>query len=510
MIDVICQSGVAALAAAPLRDGRALTAIALKDCQYTDALLHDCYAPPDGDCFAPEIPPVLQAAEPLERLRPHPLLRMFALDDAYSVAYVPSLSAITVLDRAARDLLDRLPSDPRSLSSEEQAALQRLHQLRLVTAGTGQIAPPPDPTTLGVWLHITNACNLRCSYCYLQKSDEMISLDTARAAIDTAVRTALRHGYPRLALNYAGGEASLHMDLVEATHTYAQEQTARYGLHLQAGLLSNGTRLTSATLATIRRLGLRLMISLDGLATDHDANRPTLGGRGSAQATRAGIARALAAGVAPDIAITVSATNVDGLPALLRWLLERDLRFSISFYRQNDCSAGHDQLQLEDQRLIAGMRQAYAEIARNPPRWSLAGALLDRADLSHTHSRACAAGHSYLVIDQHGRIASCQMTLAQAVTNVSAADPLSQIRLDPRGVRSVPVGEKEACATCDWRYWCAGGCPVATFRASGRYDTRSPHCVLYQALYPDLIRLEGLRLLHWHQRSEAARMAIPA
>jgi len=36
---------------------------------------------------------------------------------------------------------------------------------------------------------------------------------------------------------------------------------------------------------------------------------------------------------------------------------------------------------------------------------------------------------------------------------------------------------------------------VATFAATGRFDVRSPNCRIYKAVYPEAVRLEGLRLL---------------
>ena len=33
---------------------------------------------------------------------------------------------------------------------------------------------------MGVWLHVSNQCNLRCSYCYLGKTNEQLSLALGR------------------------------------------------------------------------------------------------------------------------------------------------------------------------------------------------------------------------------------------------------------------------------------------------------------------------------------------
>jgi uncharacterized protein len=36
---------------------------------------------------------------------------------------------------------------------------------------------------------------------------------------------------------------------------------------------------------------------------------------------------------------------------------------------------------------------------------------------------------------------------------------------------------------------------VATFRATGRFDVRSPNCNIYRTIYPEAVILEGRRLL---------------
>ncbi|HID63887.1 MAG TPA: SPASM domain-containing protein, partial [Anaerolineae bacterium] len=116
---------------------------------------------------------------------------------------------------------------------------------------------------------------------------------------------------------------------------------------------------------------------------------------------------------------------------------------------------------------------------------------------SNPHNRPCGAGHSYLVIDQNGRVARCQMEIERTVTDITAEDPLGVIRTNQIGFHNLSVDEKDGCRECVWRYWCAGGCPLLTYRVTGRNDVKSPYCNVYQALYPEVLRLEGLRLLKW-------------
>lgn len=453
---------------------------------------------PVQDCRSPRTftPPPPFASN----LRAHSALRTLALDDEYSVAFVPSLSQVAVLNHPALQLLRQLPLPQHRLDDEAALALLHLHSLGLLSDGNDDLVPPPESDILVAWLHITNACNLRCSYCYLNKTTESMSEATAYAAVDAVIRSAQTHGYRGIMLKYAGGEAALNMSLVAQTHTYALAQTNKYGLSLQAGILSNGTTLSPRKVELIQELGLKLMISLDGLSLSHDQQRSSVAGRPSAQATIRGIENARAAGITPDIAITVTGKSIAMLPELVSWLLERDLPFTINFYRANDCSTSFKDLQLDEQQLIEGLRAAYAVIEKQMPRWSLLDALLDRTDLSTPHKRTCAVGENYLVIDHHGRIAKCHMEINQPVTTINTSNPLALIRADQTGVQNVPVDRKEGCRTCEWRYWCAGGCAIATYRATGRYDVQSPNCNIYRALYPDVIRLEGKRILYWYQQ----------
>jgi uncharacterized protein len=480
--------------------------------QSTVQALNDCYAPVLSGS------PVLLSAPPgntpdLHMLRPHPALRVWPLESGYSVVCVPSLSPVVVLNAAGQQWLARLPLGTAApIATEDITALRVLSRLGLLADSEQATLPvPPErPRALTAWLHTTNACNLRCTYCYLRKNGERMSRATGRAAIDTVIHSARSHGYPEIALKYAGGEATLAMPLVEEMHTYALQQAAFYGLRLQAVLLSNGTHLPPATLHTLQRLGVGLSISLDGLGTAHDIQRPTVSGQDSSGAVLEGIERARAAGVALSVAVTVSRHNIDTLPELTRWLLARELPFTISFHRDNDASHSPAALSASDQHLVEGMRRTYAEVARNPPRWSVPGSLLDRTDASHPHQQhTCGMGEHYLVIDQHGRIAKCQMTIDQPLASVETADPLALIRADQSGVQNLPVDVKSGCQTCEWRYWCAGGCPVATRHASGHEAVQSPNCAVYKALFPDVLRLEGLRLLHW-QRAELHTSPTPA
>jgi uncharacterized protein len=367
---------------------------------------------------------------------------------------------------------------------------------------TEEDCPSNSSSPLTAWLHLTDRCNLRCDYCYLPHVREDMSPETGRAAIDATFRSAIANGFKQVKLKYAGGEPLLRFPLIVELHQYAQKQAEEHGLSLEGVVLSNGTLLTESVISTLQSLGLRLMISLDGLGAYHDSHRRYAGGRGSFADVAEAVDLALAHGLTPNISVTVSSRTADGLPDVMAWILERDLPFSLNFYRENDLSASHEDMRLDEQKIINGMLAAFKVIEENLPRRPFLGGIIDRANLSVSHTHTCGVGQNYLVFDQNGQVAKCQMHIRKPITDIHVADPLAVIRADQIGIQNISVEEKEGCKTCEWKHWCAGGCPLATYRATGRYDVKSPNCHIYKALFPEALRLEGLRLLKYQDDPE--------
>jgi uncharacterized protein len=382
----------------------------------------------------------------------------------------------------------------------------RLGQLQLIHPSSGQ--PPPDfqvGRVLTAWLHVTNGCNLRCPYCYLDKTQEPMDEATGRQAVAAVMRSAVANGFPAVKLKYAGGEASLNHRLVVALHAYARELAAESDLMLNATLLSNGVRLPRNLIQTCKAEGIRVMISLDGVGDQHDVQRPFTSGKPSFRYVERTIGELIAQAHPPHLSVTITNRNLSGIPDVVRFALERDLTFSLNLFRDNDCAAGFPDLRYEEQAMISALLETFEVIEDFMPRWSVLGSILDRGQLLHPRQRSCGVGQDYVVIDQHGRVAKCHMEIERTLGNVFAEDPLHLVRRDKTTMLNLLVDEKAGCRDCTWRYWCSGGCSVATFRATGRYDVKSPNCNIYKAIYPQALRLEALRLLKYATTPRARR-----
>lgn len=352
-------------------------------------------------------------------------------------------------------------------------------------------------TVLTAWLHVTNACNLRCPYCYVHKSREGMDESVGRAAVEAVIRSAAANGFRAVKLKFAGGEASLNDRLLVALHTYARNLSARHGLQLYATLLSNGVRLRPALVDILKTEGIKVMISLDGLGDQHDVQRPFANGKPSFHLVERTIAQLIGQGHPPHLSVTITNRNASGVADVVRFALERDLTFSLNFFRDNECAVSFPDLRYEEQTMVSALLSAFQVVEEFLPPWSVLGSVLDRGQLLQPRQQPCGVGEDYVVIDQRGGVAKCHMELEKTLGDVFHDDPLQLVRQDKRTVLNVLVDEKVGCRDCTWRYWCSGGCPVATFRATGRYDVKSPNCNIYKAIYPQALRLEGLRLLKY-------------
>ena len=442
-------------------------------------------------------------------------LKNIPLSNDYSVFYCSSEtrnSFIAVLNSSAQEFLYGFDKALKSKNSFEWLN-KRYHEdeysrtlEKIIRAGFVNIINPtqevleyalPSQNTLAAWIHVTDRCNLRCSYCYLPHVREDMSAETGRATIDAIFRSALANGFKQVKIKYAGGEPLLRFPFVGELHQYAQSLAKQNNIALNGVVLSNGTLLTAEIVETLKSLSLSLMISLDGLGESHDRHRPYAGGRGSFADVSGAVKLALDNGIIPNISVTVSGRTAESLPQLISWILENNLPFSLNFYRENELSASNTDMRLDEEKIINGMLAAFKVIETNLPRRSLLPALVDRANLSAPHLHTCGVGQNYLVFDQNGQVAKCQMHIRKPITNIHVEDPLAIIRADQIGIQNLSVEEKEGCRTCEWKYWCTGGCSLATHRATGRYDVKSPNCNIYKALYPETVRLEGLRLLKY-------------
>lgn len=456
----------------------------------------DCITKPieiENDCRYPTMPPALARLHTGRYVQPHgahvaPLPGGFHLVQAPQTTTGPAVLAPGAFDRWQRF---RAPAALRDATDRQLAALALLQPLE----ATPQLCSGPVDT-LTAWLHVTNACNLDCPYCYVRKSSARMSEAIGQRAVAAVFANAAQHGFQSVKLKYAGGEATLHFALIRHLHHYAKSLSMETGIALREVVLTNAVHLRPADADWLAQQQIKVMISLDGVGNLHNDLRPLRNRAGFD--TFAAVAHTIdhvlqPRGIRPHINMVVTGRNAHGAADLARWtILERALPTTFTFYRPNMLSRDRAELQYEEQALIRGMLAAYDTVETELPTWPFTGGLLDRVS-AEARTHACGVGQNYLVITHTGALSQCPMHLSQPVRSDLSGDLLGVVANGP--LINLPVEQKTGCRDCAFRYRCAGGCPLETHRSTGRWDVQSPNCRLYRTLLPAILRLEGLRLM---------------
>ena len=111
--------------------------------------------------------------------------------------------------------------------------------------------------------HLTEQCNMDCTYCIREKRSRSMSEETLKAACDLAFSRGNSAG-----ICFFGGEPLLERDLIEKTLDYCAERSAETGKPFFCKMTTNGTLLDEAFIQRAKKSGMSIGVSFDGLAQD--------------------------------------------------------------------------------------------------------------------------------------------------------------------------------------------------------------------------------------------------
>jgi len=422
--------------------------------------------------------------------------------EGYGYAFIPGGKAgIVVLDPRSKELLNNLTTFQAGV---DEPRLELLLENGLVIDHNAEPTPSCCLTesrirTFGTWLHVTNACNLSCSYCYIHKDGKPMPIETARVYLDKLEETVANHHLGSLVVRFAGGEPTLQNDLVRML---AQEIDLRFkqkGVQTTLVLITNGTLLNQSWVDFIKEQDMRLCISLDGVEEWHNRTRFFRDGKGSFQIVWDNILLCQEAGLQPTVLTTITEKNLDGLKALTHLLVGTDLRFRYGIYRDTD--GGYQGYQNFIRKLSVVLHSCYDyyEGAIRSDRVVFRHQLADIRIDANRHLRCCSIGHSGITVGHDGTVYLCQSRMnttpiGTVWDSTTFLEMLQGQQLMP-DLRSKDVRDYSQCNQCQWALTCGGGCPIVNQDTYGTAATASPYCELFKEFIPRLVGLRALSLI---------------
>lgn len=418
--------------------------------------------------------------------------------------YVPRKGLVVQVNAVAAALLRSVcRGRTAGFSQSELDVLAELVDCGVLNAAAGidlavHAGQPFQPTC--VTLFLTNACNLRCVYCYANGGSDpdlrTIPFEAAAAGIDWAADNAVAAGEDTFCVNFHGaGEPTLEWDLYRSLVAYSREAARRRGIRCNLTTCTNGV-LREERAAWIAGNTDYASLSLDGLADVQDRLRPKADGSGSFETIRRTLRIFDSRNLDYIIRGTVCQGTAARLPAFVQWLCE-------------ECDP--DSIQFEPM-LVDG--RCFTSGCSEPGEAEFVNAFSDASGIAAAHGRTI--GFSTLSLDELRTFYCCVEFEGFTVTHDGLltscfgvcerrhahADDFIYGRFDPdrggfeideariqllRSRHTGPGGNLPGCDRCFCKYLCCGDCALNSLR-KGRGLFRGTRCRMTRAVAANLIR----------------------
>lgn len=126
---------------------------------------------------------------------------------------------------------------------------------------------------------VTQECNLRCSYCYIDKRPAHMSPETARAVVDFMFQAS--PGEEKIDIGFFGGEPLLRPDLIRYITGLIEDHPSFDPERVRLAVVTNGTIFTDEIAALLNAHNIAFCLSCDGPPQVQDTFRRFADGRGS-------------------------------------------------------------------------------------------------------------------------------------------------------------------------------------------------------------------------------------
>lgn len=388
--------------------------------------------------------------------------------------------------------------DPEAIAPEVQRQMGGLEWLLNEPDAPVPIGCDTPYQPVATTLFLTNACNLRCRYCYARSGNyhpATMPLDMARAAVDLVLRNAREKELPAYIGFHGGGEPSCAWEVVQGVIAYGQEQCGESG-QLAFGMATNGVMRRDQAEYLARHMK-QVTLSFDGPPEIQNTQRPKVDGSGSYEDVLAFVAVLQEQKTPFVIRCTVTDLNVEQMPELVDFFADMAPGTLIHFepaFGRGRCLDNPEQIPLADhfaERFIEALERAEAREVML--RYSA-------ARIRGAYSSFCGCAQDAFNVTHDGHVTGCyevcdgDSDLAD-IFHYGKWNPDSKTfdidRERLNRLRQLTVQNKELCTNCFAKWNCSGDCPVKLVHGEARFDFQRPsaRCSMNQKITRHLLTM---------------------
>jgi uncharacterized protein len=411
------------------------------------------------------------------------------------ILYAPLKGVVAQANDATIGLLHDLQAGAVfGLTPEQEAILAPLEAVGIVNG-------PPDlrltvheeetfaPTH--VTLFLTDACNLRCVYCYAGGGDNpkpvLIPLDAAKAGIDFVAANALARETGAFSVGFHGaGEPTVAWSRYTTLVEYARAKAGELGLAVSCATCTNAV-MPEAHARWMAANTDTATVSADGLPHHHDILRPKANGTGSFEDLRRTLGIFDEMDFFYAIRATITEANVGSMAEMVEFFDDNfqvgDMQFDpliLSGRCHTSGCRGPD-----DETYIREFIRAYHTARRR-------NRMVGFSCLSFTALKSfyCCAVSDGFTITHDGHVTACFEACAPdrpfadrfiygSFNRATGGFDLDRGKL--RELQSRHVYNLPYCENCFCKYMCSGDCPMHSLKVLGNMD-RGLRCEITQSI----------------------------
>jgi len=329
-------------------------------------------------------------------------------------------------------------------------------------------------------LHITNKCNLRCKYCYVERGAETMTREVAYAAVGLAASENKPCG-----LIFFGGEPLVERGLIYDTVAYSQKIKKETGQVFYYKITTNGTLLDEEFLKFSRGINMMIGFSHDGHAQDDCRVFPD--GSGTAETLEEKIPMLLEYQPYAVAMCTVNPGTAYKLSASAEWLFNQGFRYIT-------ISPNYGKSAAWDKKTLAVLESEYKTLAELYIKWTKANmkfylSCFEMKILSHLRGDKycedrCQLGKKQVSVAPGGKLYPCVQFINEPEFEMgdvfSGIDQTKRKIIEQKG--SVLPAE---CGSCAVNKRCNHTCGCLNRQATGSISGISPvQCAHERMLLP--------------------------
>ena len=332
----------------------------------------------------------------------------------------------------------------------------------------------PRESQFHITLHVSHACNVKCTYCFAHGGDYgrvpgFMTPHVARQAVRWALSEARSFG--RCQIDFFGGEPLLNFELIRDIIPFAREYAHRVGVQVSFGIATNGTLISDEILQFLIDEEIHIQVSVDGNPRDQNRLRKFRDGSETYNVVAENLLKLTKE--SPDkvsVRATMTSYNLDreSIADDLRQLGACRVRVAPVVAAPEEPYALREEHLPEIKRRLCGLsRHETANILEGSHERGFFDRFIERLMTRAKSCYGCQGGRTFLAVDVEGDIYFCSSLADRPEFKMGDVFSGLDENVQDGFKDSFHVDSRSDCRRCWARNLCGGGCIYDARTATG-------------------------------------------